>query len=59
MWSCLTPMLCASCSSPMALRRSVGEKFGPDEVSEFLNAACDPETGQIHYDDYVALLADL
>lgn len=43
----------------MALRRSVGEKFGPDEVSEFLNAACDPETGQIHYDDYVALLADL
>eukprot|EP00668_Euglena_longa_P011519 GGOE01013925.1.p1 GENE.GGOE01013925.1~~GGOE01013925.1.p1 ORF type:complete len:183 (+),score=54.99 GGOE01013925.1:77-625(+) len=41
------------------LLTTAGEKFGPDEVSEFLNAACDPETGQIHYDDYVALLADL
>eukprot|EP01006_Ploeotia_vitrea_P057202 TRINITY_DN68159_c8_g4_i1.p1 TRINITY_DN68159_c8_g4~~TRINITY_DN68159_c8_g4_i1.p1 ORF type:complete len:183 (+),score=38.98 TRINITY_DN68159_c8_g4_i1:112-660(+) len=34
-----------------------GERFTNDEVLEFINAAADPETGQIKYEDYAAILA--
>eukprot|EP01006_Ploeotia_vitrea_P010870 TRINITY_DN28678_c0_g1_i1.p1 TRINITY_DN28678_c0_g1~~TRINITY_DN28678_c0_g1_i1.p1 ORF type:complete len:212 (-),score=14.24 TRINITY_DN28678_c0_g1_i1:47-682(-) len=34
-----------------------GEPFSNEEVIELLNAAADPETGFIKYDDYVASLA--
>lgn len=34
-----------------------GEKFTNEEVLEMLNAAADPETGYIKYDDYAPILA--
>uniref|UniRef100_A0A7S4FQB2 EF-hand domain-containing protein n=1 Tax=Eutreptiella gymnastica TaxID=73025 RepID=A0A7S4FQB2_9EUGL len=39
------------------LLTSQGEAFSNEEVIEMLNAAADPETGFIKYDDYVATLA--
>ena len=36
---------------------NMGERFGPEEINEFLNAASDPETGEIRYEDYAILLA--
>ena len=35
-----------------------GEKFTEAEVQEFLNAAADPDTGVIRYDDYAEILAN-
>eukprot|EP01063_Lacrimia_lanifica_P017987 TRINITY_DN24963_c0_g1_i1.p1 TRINITY_DN24963_c0_g1~~TRINITY_DN24963_c0_g1_i1.p1 ORF type:complete len:191 (+),score=94.83 TRINITY_DN24963_c0_g1_i1:67-639(+) len=34
-----------------------GERFNSDEVLELLNAAADPETGYIKYEDYAPILA--
>lgn len=34
-----------------------GEKFNNEEILEMINAACDPETGHIYYDDFAAILA--
>eukprot|EP00906_Rhabdomonas_costata_P034927 RCo049109 len=34
-----------------------GEAFTKDEVAEFINAAADPETGVINYEEYAATLA--
>eukprot|EP01065_Artemidia_motanka_P022985 TRINITY_DN2728_c4_g1_i1.p2 TRINITY_DN2728_c4_g1~~TRINITY_DN2728_c4_g1_i1.p2 ORF type:complete len:325 (+),score=129.32 TRINITY_DN2728_c4_g1_i1:83-976(+) len=39
------------------LMTSRGEKFTNEEVLEMLNAAADPETGYIKYDDYAPILA--
>lgn len=39
------------------LMTSRGERFTNEEVLEMLNAAADPETGYIKYDDYASILA--
>lgn len=36
---------------------TMGEKFNNEEILEMINAASDPETGHIYYEDYAALLA--
>jgi calmodulin len=35
----------------------MGERFNEEEISEMINAAQDPETGHIYYEDFAALLA--
>lgn len=39
------------------LMTETGEKLTAEEVIEMLNAAADPETGYIYYDDYAPVLA--
>uniref|UniRef100_A0A7S1IF65 EF-hand domain-containing protein n=1 Tax=Eutreptiella gymnastica TaxID=73025 RepID=A0A7S1IF65_9EUGL len=39
------------------LMTGYGEKLSAEEVNEFLNAASDPETGYIRYEDYAILLS--
>eukprot|EP00994_Dinema_validum_P004420 NODE_2469_length_690_cov_96.407176_g2017_i0.p1 GENE.NODE_2469_length_690_cov_96.407176_g2017_i0~~NODE_2469_length_690_cov_96.407176_g2017_i0.p1 ORF type:complete len:183 (+),score=40.02 NODE_2469_length_690_cov_96.407176_g2017_i0:73-621(+) len=36
---------------------SKGERFSQDEVTEFINAAADPETGHIYYEEYAYVLS--
>eukprot|EP00760_Papus_ankaliazontas_P025939 PhM_4_TR2935/c0_g1_i1/m.89727 len=36
---------------------TMGEKFSSDEILEMLNAAADPETGNIKFEDYAPILA--
>ena len=38
------------------LLTSRGAPFRPKEIEAFLSVARDPETGNIYYEDYVALL---
>lgn len=36
---------------------SMGERFGAEELMEMINAAADPETGNVHYEDFATILA--
>lgn len=39
------------------LMTTLGEKFSSEEVLELVNAAADPETGHIYYEEYAPVLA--
>lgn len=36
---------------------TMGERFNADEIVEMINAAADPETGNIYYEEFASLLA--
>ena len=40
------------------LMTSMGERFNADEIMEMLNAATDPETGNVYYEEFAAVLAE-
>lgn len=39
------------------LLTSMGERFNGEEITEMINAAADPETGNVFYEDFAAILA--